>query len=112
MTSNVKNKEDIILEYLQEGHELTCREAIDRFNVNYLPGYIHDLTKRGYNIQSIRETNPKTKTSYYRYRLVDNEINDISDGVRRAKQFKNLGKDTEAKQEALKVIEHIHETYC
>lgn len=34
---NKITKEESILNYLKEGHELTCREAIDKFSVNYLP---------------------------------------------------------------------------
>lgn len=104
-------KEENILNYLQQGHELTCRDAIDLFNVNYLPHYIHNLVVKGYNIQSIRETNPNTKTHYYRYKLVDNELNDLTNGIKRAKQFKNLGKDTDARAEALRVIAQIQQKY-
>ena len=74
-------------------------------------GYIHSLVEKGCNIQSIRETNPNTKTHYYRYRLVDNEVNDLSEGLKRAKQFKQLGKENEAKLEAQRVIALIQKAY-
>ncbi|MEE3350602.1 MAG: helix-turn-helix domain-containing protein [Candidatus Gastranaerophilaceae bacterium] len=105
-------KEQAILEYLKQGHELTSLEAMTKFNVSYLPHYICDYRKQGYNIQSIQEQNPRTKATYHRYKLVDNEIQDISDTLKRAKAFKNNGKDTEARAEAQRVIAVLQETYC
>lgn len=43
--------------------------------------------------------------------LVDNEINDLSEGIKRAKQFKQLGKENEAKLEAQRVIALIQKAY-
>ena len=105
-------KEDMILEYLKEGHELTCREAIDKFNVNYLPHYIHLLTAQGYNIEGITQVNPRTKKSYFRYKLVDEEVNDTLNGILRAKKFKKIGKENEARLEATRVIALIQKEYC
>lgn len=105
-------KEQVILDYLKQGHELTSLEAMQKFNVSYLPHYICNYRKEGYNIQSIQEQNPRTKATYHRYKLVDNEIQDISDTLKRAKAFKHNGKETEAKQEALKVISILQNTYC
>lgn len=42
---NKITKEESILNYLKEGHELTCREAIDKFAINYLPR-LHSFISR------------------------------------------------------------------
>lgn len=42
---NKITKEESILNYLKEGHELTCREAIDLFSINYLPR-LHSFISR------------------------------------------------------------------
>lgn len=54
-----------ILEYLQQGHELTALEALEKFGSNRLAARIADIKHKGFNVKSRTVTRNKKKFSSY-----------------------------------------------
>ena len=51
-------KEQAVLDYLKQGHELTSLEAMQKFNVSYLPRVYLRFQKRGVQHTKHTRTEP------------------------------------------------------
>tara|TARA_Y100001963_G_scaffold27424_1_gene37350 strand:+ start:1766 stop:2020 length:255 start_codon:yes stop_codon:yes gene_type:complete len=70
-----KSQKDSILNYLEEGNEITPIEALDRFGCFRLADVIFKLKQEGYDIQTKMVSNGSKKYASYRLMSNDGELN-------------------------------------
>ena len=62
-------KEDQVLKHFLSGHNLSCLEALQKFNTMSLKDIVYKLRNKGYSIIDSRIKNENTGAYYKRYYL-------------------------------------------
>ncbi len=65
-----ETQKSVVLEHLKHNHSITSWGAIMRYRITRLSAIIYDLRAEGYEIQTIREYNEETGSTYGRYILI------------------------------------------
>lgn len=61
----------IILDHMREYGYITALQCSDVYRITNLKGRIFDLRKKGHTIVNIDRINPRTKTNYAEYTLIE-----------------------------------------